>query len=83
MKIVITESQLRFIRRYQEIKDWVKSDYKHLLRQGYSPREAKEITIDHSPSTYLDDKDTDIGNSRENIEKLGQFIEDNFEDLIS
>jgi len=83
MKIVITESQLQLIRRYQEIKDWVRSDYYYLLDQGESPHKAREITIDHSPWTYLDDSDNNIKNNRENFDQLQQFIEDNFEDLIS
>lgn len=83
MKITITESQLEFIRRYTDIKRSVRSDYKHLLRQGYAPHEAKEITIDHTPMSYLDDTDNNIKYTDKNIKRLRQFIEDNFEDLIS
>ena len=83
MKIVITESQHKFIRRYQELKDWVRSDYNYLLDRGHSPREAREMTIDHSPWTYLEDDDTNIENNKENFDLLQQFIENNFEDLIS
>jgi hypothetical protein len=53
------------------------------LDQGESPNKAREITIDHSPWTYLDDPDNNIKNNRENFDQLQQFIEDNFEDLIS
>ena len=83
MKIVITESQHKFIRRYQELKDWVSSDYNYLLDQGKSPYDAKEITIDHSPWTYLDDPDTQIEFTDKNENMLRRFIENNFEDLIS
>lgn len=83
MKIVITESQLRFIRRYQEIKDWVRSDYNYLLDIGHSPHDAKDMTIDHSAYTYLDDPDTQIERNRENFDQLQRFIENNFEDIIS
>lgn len=83
MKIVITESQHKFIRRYQELKDWVRSDYNYLLDQGKSPYDAREMTIDHSPWSYLNDEETNIENNRENFDKLQQFIENNFEDLIS
>ena len=77
----ITKLKLR--RRYQQLKDWVRSDYKYLLRQDYAPHEAKEITIDHSSGTYLDDSDNDLEYSDENVRWLRQFIEDNFEDLIT
>ena len=77
----ITKLKLR--RRYQQLKDWVRSDYKYLLRQDYVPHEAKEITIDHSSETYLDDSDNDLEYSDENVRWLRQFIEDNFEDLIT
>ena len=83
MKIVITESQFQFIRRYQEIKDWVSDDYNYLLKRGHSPHNAKDMTIDHSPWTYLNDSDTDIENNKKNFDKLRRFIENNFEDLIS
>jgi hypothetical protein len=83
MKIVITESQLQFIRRYQELKDWVRSDYNYLLDQGFPPNEAKDMVIDHSAMTYLDDPDATIEWTDENFDKLRRFIEDNFEDLIS
>jgi hypothetical protein len=80
---IVTESQHKFIRRYQELKDWVRSDYNYLLDRGHSPREAREMTIDHSPWTYLNDDDTNIENNKENFDRLQQFIENNFEDLIS
>ena len=83
MKVIITESQLQFIRRYQELKDWVRSDYNFLLGQGKSPYEAREMTIEHSPMTYLDDPDTQIEWTDENLDMLRRFIENNFEDLIS
>ena len=83
MKIVITESQHKFIRRYQELKDWVRSDYNYLLDQGKSPYDAREITIDHSAMTYLDDPDTQIKWTDKNLNMLRRFIENNFEDLIS
>jgi hypothetical protein len=80
---IVTESQHKFIRRYQEIKDWVRSDYNYLLDQGKSPYDAREITIDHSAMTYLDDPDATIEWTDENFDKLRRFIENNFEDLIS
>jgi hypothetical protein len=83
MKIVITESQLQFIRRHQELKDWVRSDYNYLLDQGFPPNEAKDMTIDHSAITYLDDPDTQIEWTDKNLNMLRRFIENNFEDLIS
>ncbi len=83
MKIVITESQLQFIRRYQELKDWVSSDYYYLLDRGKSPYEAREMTIEDCPWTYLDDPDTNIERTKENFDQLQRFIENNFEDLIS
>ena len=83
MKIVITESQHKFIRRYQELKDWVRSDYNYLLDQGKSPYEAREMTIDHSPITYLDDPETEIEWTDERFIMLRRFVENNFEDLIS
>ena len=83
MKIHITESQLKYIRRYEQLKDCVKSDYEFLLNQGLSSDEAKEITIDHSSLTYLEDEDTDIEFTDENVFELRDFVEDNFEDLIS
>jgi hypothetical protein len=84
MKLIITESQSSFLRRYQEIKGCVISDYNYLLRQGYSPEEAKEITIDHTPFSYLDDFDKfGVRFTEKNLKDLRKFIEDNFEDLIS
>ena len=83
MKIIITESQHKFIRRYQEIKDWVRSDYNYLLDRGHSPDEAKNMAIDHSPWTYLDYHETTIEGTKENFDALKRFIENNFEDLIS
>jgi hypothetical protein len=83
MKIVITESQLQFIRRYQVLKDWVRSDYNYLLDQGFPPNEAKDMVIDHSAGTYLDDPDTQIEWTDKNFNMLQRFIENNFEDLIS
>ncbi len=44
---------------------------------------AKEITIDHSPMTYLDYEANGIEYTDKNLKKLRSFIEDNFEDLIS
>ena len=83
MKVIITESQHKFIRRYRELKDWVRSDYNFLLDQGYSSYDAREITIDHSAMSYLDDPDTQLEWTIENFDKLKRFIENNFEDLIS
>jgi hypothetical protein len=83
MKIVITESQLQFVRRYEELKDLVRSDYNHLLDRGKSPYEAREITIDHSPMSYLDSPDTQLEWTDKNFNMLRRFIENNFEDLIS
>jgi hypothetical protein len=84
MKIIVTESQSSFLRRYQEIKGCVKSDYEYLLRQDYFPENAKEITIDHTPFSYLDDFDKHgIRFTEKNLKGLRKFIEDNFEDLIS
>ena len=83
---VVLESQtnkLNLRRRYQEIKSWVKSDYQYLLRQEYYPENAKEIVIDHSAFSYLDDSDNDLKFTDENLYNLRQFIEDNFEDLIT
>ena len=81
---IVTESKpLKFIRRYQELKDWVSSDYGYLLDQGNSPYEAREITIDHSPMTYLDDPDTQLEWTDKNLDMLRRFVENNFEDLIS
>ena len=83
MKIVITESQHKFIRRYQELKDWVRSDYNYLLDQGKSPYDAREMTIDDSAYTYLDDPDTQLEWTDKNFDQLQRFIENNFEDIIS
>ena len=80
---IVTESKLQFIRRYQELKDWVRSDYNYLLDQGKSPYEAREMTIDHSPITYLDDPETEIEWTDERFIMLRRFVENNFEDLIS
>jgi len=83
---VMLESQinkLKLRRRYQQLKDWVRSDYNYLLRRDYAPHKAKEITIDHSSLTYLYDSDNDIEYSDENVRWLRQLIEDNFEDLIT
>ena len=55
----------------------------NLLKRGHSPHNAKDMTIDHSPWTYLNDSDTDIENNKKNFDKLRRFIEKNFEDLIS
>jgi len=83
MKVIITETQHKFIRRYRELKDWVRSDYNFLLDQGNSSYDAREITIDHSAMSYLDDPDTQLEWTIENFDKLKRFIENNFEDLIS
>jgi hypothetical protein len=81
---IVTESkQLKFIRRYQELKDWVRSDYNYLLDQGKSPYDAREMTIDDSAMTYLDDPDTQLEWTDKNLNMLRRFIENNFEDLIS
>ena len=58
---IVNESidELMLRRRYEEIKSWVRADYNYLLDQGFSPKEAKEMTMDHSPITYLDDEDND------------------------
>ncbi len=83
---VMLESQidrLNLRRRYQEIKSWVKSDYQYLLRQEYYPENAKEVVIDHSAFSYLDNSDNDLKFTDENLYNLRQFIEDNFEDLIT
>jgi len=82
---IVTESltDLMLRRRYDDIKSWVRSDYNFLLDSGENPTLAKEITIDHSPMTYLDDEDNQIEWSHENLNILRGFIEDNFEDFIS
>jgi len=77
----LTKVMLR--RRYQELKDWVSSDYYYLLDRGKSPYEAREMSIDHSPTTYLDDPDTQLEWTDKNFDMLRRFIENNFEDLIS
>ena len=69
-------------RRYEEIKSWVRADYNYLLDQGFSPKEAKEITIDHAPITYLDDEDNEFEWTGNNLDNLRDFIIDNFEDII-
>ena len=78
MVIILTESQLQLVRRYQEIKDWVRSDYNYLLDIGKSPDDARDMTIDHSAMTYLDDPDTNIGWTEENLDRLRRFIENNY-----
>ena len=80
---IVTESKLQFIRRYQEIKDWVRSDYNYLLDRGYSQDDARDMVIDDCPWTYLTDDDTNIGMNEENFNQLRRFIENNFEDIIS
>ena len=82
---IVTESltDLMLRRRYDDIKSWVRSDYNFLLDSGTTPKMAKEMTLDHSPLTYLDDEDNEIEYTDKNFEKLSIFIEDNFEDLIS
>jgi hypothetical protein len=82
---IVTESLTNVMlrRRYQELKDWVRSDYSYLLDSGNTPMRAKEITIDHCPMTYLDNEDQEIEYTDKNLQKLRSFIEDNFEDLIS
>jgi hypothetical protein len=82
MKIIITESQLQFIRRYQEIKDWVRFNYNYFLDVGFTDN-LKEITIEHSATTFLGDPDTQIEWTEETWGMLRGFIENNFEDLIS
>ena len=76
----LTDLMLR--RRYDELKSWVSYDYNYLLDRGHPPHEAKDMTIDHSSLTYLNDSDTDIENNKKNFDKLQRFIENNFEDLI-
>jgi hypothetical protein len=82
---IVTESLTNVMlrRRYQELKDWVRSDYSYLLDSGNTPMRAREITIDHSPMTYLDSDGQEIEYTDKNLQKLRSFIEDNFEDLIS
>lgn len=82
---IVTESltNVMLLRRYEELKDWVRSDYNYLLDSGNTPTQAKEITIDHTPMTYLDNDDQKIEYTEKNLKKLRNFIEDNFEDLIS
>ena len=77
----LTDLMLR--RRYDELKSWVSYDYNYLLDRGHPPHEAKDMTIDHSSWTYLNDSDTDIENNKKNFDKLQRFIENNFEDFIS
>jgi hypothetical protein len=83
MKVIITESQHKLIRRHRELKDWVRSEYNYLLDRGHSPYEAREMTIVDSPWSYLDDPDTDIEFTDKNLDMLKRFVENNFEDLIS
>lgn len=82
---IVTESltDLMLRRRYDDIKSWVRSDYNFLLDRGETPKRAKEMTLDHSAGTYLDNEDNEIEFTGKNFEKLSIFIEDNFEDLIS
>lgn len=82
---IVTESltDLMLRRRYDDIKSWVRSDYNFLLDSGETPKRAKEMTLDHSAGTYLDDEDNEIEFTGKNFEKLSIFIKDNFEDLIS
>jgi hypothetical protein len=54
-----------------------------LLDQGFSPKEAKEMAIDHSPVTYLDDEGNEFEWVGNNLDNLRDFIIDNFEDIIS
>ena len=82
---IVTESltDLMLRRRYDDIKSWVRSDYNFLLDSGETPKRAKEMTLDHSAGTYLDDEDNEIEFTGKNFEKLSIFIKDNFEDFIS
>ncbi len=82
---IVNESidKLMLRRRYEEIKSWVRADYNYLLDQGFSPKEAKEITIDHAPITYLDDEDNEFEWTGNNLDNLRDFIIDNFEEIIS
>ena len=82
---IVTESltDLMLRRRYDDIKSWVRSDYNFLLDSGETPNRAKEMTLDHSAGTYLDDEDNEIEFTGKNFEKLSIFIKDNFEDFIS
>ena len=82
---IVTESltDLMLRRRYDDIKSWVRSDYNFLLDSGETPNRAKEMTLDHSAGTYLDNEDNEIEFTGKNFEKLSIFIEDNFEDIIS
>jgi len=82
---IVNESidELMLQRRYEEIKSWVRSDYNYLLDQGFSPKEAKEMTIDHSPITYLDDEGNEFEWTGNNLDNLRDFIIDNFEDIMT
>ena len=82
---IVTESltDLMLRRRYDDIKSWVRSDYNFLLDSGETPKRAKEMTLDHSAGTYLDNEDNEIEFTGKNFEKLSIFIKDNFEDFIS
>lgn len=82
---IVNESidDLMLQRRYEEIKSWVRADYNYLLDQGFSPKEAKEMTMDHSPITYLDDEGNEFEWTGNNLDNLRDFIIDNFEDIIS
>jgi hypothetical protein len=53
------------------------------LDQGKSPYDAREMTIDDSAYTYLDDPDTQLEWTDKNFDQLQRFIENNFEDIIS
>ena len=77
---IVNESidELMLRRRYEEIKSWVRADYNYLLDQGFSPKEAKEMTMDHSPITYLDDEDNEFEWTGNNLDILRDFIIDNF-----
>ena len=82
---IVNESidELMLRRRYEEIKSWVRADYNYLLDQGFSPKEAKEMTMDHSPITYLDDEGNEFEWTGNNLDNLRDFIIDNFKDIIS
>jgi len=81
---IVNESidELMLRRRYEEIKSWVRADYNYLLDQGFSPKEENEMTMDHSPITYLDDEGNEFEWTGDNLDNLRDFIIDNFEDII-
>lgn len=86
MKSINKENQyplLSIIRRYKEIKDFVKYDFKFYLRQGYSPAEAKRLIIANSTLYWLYSTDTELTDIGENLEIINKLIDVYFDDLIS